>query len=66
MVTLLISLTDYFRLGRYQNDDRYIRFRIQTKEQTLAMSKIAIAKRSKVMNGYVQIFWAEIDLIKYS
>ena len=34
------SLTDYFRLGGYQNGDRYTRFRIQTKEQTLAMSKV--------------------------
>ena len=36
----VFSLTDYFRVGRYQNSHRYTRFRIQMKEQILAMSKV--------------------------
>ena len=34
-----LPLTSYFQLGDYQNGHRYVRFRIQTKEQTVEMSK---------------------------
>ena len=66
----VFSLTDYFRLGGYQNGHRYTRFRIQTKEQTLAMSKVGgmVAKKLSARKLWtdMNIFWAEIDLIKYS
>ena len=65
------SLTGYFRLDGYQNSHRYtcIRFRIQTKEQTLAMSKMGrMVAKNKVLESYGQIhtyFGLKIDLIKY-